>query len=417
MARKVRHSALESPTARSKLQIRRRPYNGPSLGRGVALLYRRNKTNGTWVLKSSDGHGAYWTKAFALADDFEDSDGKRVLSFHQAQDAARKLARGEDGGTEAAPLSVDAALKAYRSDLEARQANAYNALWPRLHLTSVLLSKPVALLGADELTKWRNGLLSKMAPSTVNRLCRCVCAALELAAQLDKTERIAENRSAWQIGLSALPDAGKARNVILTDRKVREFVAEAYGLDASLGLLSDVLAITGARPSQVIRLLVADLHDHPTKPKLSMPRSGKGGSKNRAARRVERFSVPITPALAVKLREATKGRADDAPLLLQSDGTRWPDNPGQTYHRQIDKVVKAIGAGPETTAYALRHSSIVRRLLQRAPVRLVAALHDTSVKMIEMHYSRYITEHADDHARIGLLQDELPDNVTPMRAA
>ena len=98
MARKVSFSAMESRSARlNKFTIRRRPYSGPSLARGILLLYRRNKTNGTWVLKVSDGHGAYWTKGFALADDFEDADGKTVLTFHQAQEQAKKLARGGDG--------------------------------------------------------------------------------------------------------------------------------------------------------------------------------------------------------------------------------------------------------------------------------------------------------------------------------
>src|SRR6476619_6613749 len=94
MARKVSFSALESRSARLRLKIRRRPYSGPSLARGISLMYRRIKTNGTWVLKVSDGHGAYWTKGFALADDFEDADGKTVLTFHQAQELAKKLARG-----------------------------------------------------------------------------------------------------------------------------------------------------------------------------------------------------------------------------------------------------------------------------------------------------------------------------------
>jgi hypothetical protein len=58
MARKVGFSALESRSARLRLKIRRRPYSGQSLARGIALMYRRNKTNGTWVLKVSDGHGA-----------------------------------------------------------------------------------------------------------------------------------------------------------------------------------------------------------------------------------------------------------------------------------------------------------------------------------------------------------------------
>src|SRR5262245_44890922 len=109
MARKVRRSALESRSARLKLQVRRRPYSGPSLAHGISLMYRRNTTNGSWVLKASDGHGAYWTKAFALADDFEDSDGKTVLTFYEAQDAAKKLARGEDGSAGNAPITVDGA--------------------------------------------------------------------------------------------------------------------------------------------------------------------------------------------------------------------------------------------------------------------------------------------------------------------
>src|SRR5215813_4558691 len=171
MARKVSFSPLESRSARLRLKIRRRPYSGPSLARGISLMYRRNKTNGTWVLKSSDGHGAYWTKGFALADDFEDSDGKNILTFYEAQDAAKKLARGEDGSADTAPMTVDVALKDYRRDLEARNANPYNAESPRVHLSKVLLAKPVALLTAHELKKWRDSLLGRLKPVTINRVC------------------------------------------------------------------------------------------------------------------------------------------------------------------------------------------------------------------------------------------------------
>ena len=414
MARKVSFSSLESRSARLRLKIRRRPYSGPSLARGISLMYRRNKTNGTWVLKASDGHGAYWTKGFALADDFENSDAKNVLTFHEAQDAAKKLARGENGSADNAPITLDGALKDYRRDLETRNANPYNADWPRLHLSSVLLSKPVALLTAAELKKWRDGLLTEIAPATVNRLCRCVSAALELARQHD--ERL-QNRQAWEIGLAGLPDAQQSRNVIIADEKVREFVATAYGLDHQFGLLTDTLAITGTRPSQAVRLRVEDLHHHPVRPKLMMPTSAKGGSRNRSVKRVERFSVPITVQLAAMLKEAARGRADDAPLLMRSDGRPWDKNPGQNYHRQVDNVVTAIGLDPAVvTIYALRHSSIVRMLLQNIPIRLVASLHNTSVVMIEKTYSRYITEHSDEISRRALLQHEPPsaENVVAL---
>jgi integrase len=224
-------------------------------------------------------------------------------------------------------------------------------------------------------------------------------------------ERI-QNRHAWEIGLAGLPDATEARNVVLSDDKVRDFVSASYAHDDKLGLLIDVLAVTGVRPSQAVRLRVEDLHDHPLRPKLMMPRSGKGGNRNRSAKKAERYSVPITIQLAVKLREAAKGRADDARLLTQSDGSDWGDNPGLSYHRQVNNIVAAIGLDPAVvTVYALRHSSIVRMLLKNVPIRLVASLHNTSVVMIERTYSKYITEHADDISRKALFQHEEPQQV------
>ena len=356
----------------------------------------------------------YWTKAFALADDFEDADGINVLTFHQAQDAAKKLARGDDTGGDSAPVTVEAALTAYETDLISRSANPYNAKWPRLHLTEALLSKPVALLTSTELRKCRDGLLGTLAPSTINRLCGCLCAALEQAAQHDR-KRI-QNKEAWEVGLAGLPNAQRARNIVLDDDKVREFIVAAYAIEDKFGLLTDVLAVTGARPSQATRLRVEDLRDHPVRPSLWMPRAGKGGHRNRAEKKLEHFSVSITPELAIKLRAAAQGRSARAPLLLQDDGNPWGANPGASYHRDVDKIVTAIGADPEATMYSLRHSSIVRMLLKNVPTSVVAARHDTSEAMIKKYYARYISEYSDDVSRHALLHHEPPaaDNVVAL---
>src|SRR4029078_7370931 len=120
MARRVSFAALESRSARLRLKIRRRPYSGPSLARGISLMYRRHRTNGSCVLKASNGHGTYWTKAFALADDFEDADAQNVLTFYQAQDQAKKLARGDGGGADSAPIPLDSALTSYTRHLKER---------------------------------------------------------------------------------------------------------------------------------------------------------------------------------------------------------------------------------------------------------------------------------------------------------
>ena len=74
----------------------------------------------------------------------------------------------------------------------------------------------------------------------------------------------------------------------------------------------------------------------------------------------------------------------------------------------------AIGADPDATMYALRHSSIVRMLLQNVPIRLVASLHNTSVAMIERTYSKYITEHSDGVSRKALLQLPVGDTVAAL---
>lgn len=413
---KPRKLALETPTARARLAARKQPFF-VRVAPHIALGYRRNESGfGTWSVRFADGSASGWLKKFGTADDLEPADNKSVFSYDQALAQARKLARGEaDAETTAtgfAPISVDAALTAYRADLVARQSNPYNAEHPRLHLSPALLAKPVALLTSKELTAWRDGLIGTMKPSTINRLCRCINAALSLAARHD--QRI--KADAWDIGLAGLPDATEVRNVILSDDQVRAFVAEAYGLDGKFGLLMDVLAITGGRPSQTVRLSVEDLHSHPARPRLMMPKSAKGGGRNRAQKRTERYPVPITLDLAAKLRAAAKGRAADAPLLLQSDGSRWHQHPGQSCHRMVNKIVTAIGLDPrEVTMYSLRHSSIVRMLLQNVPIRLVASLHNTSTAMIEKHYSKFIAEHGDDLSRAALLQhDSRTNNVVAL---
>jgi integrase len=418
MARKIRDSALESRSARLKLAPRWKPYPGPSLARGISQQYRRNKTAaGSWVMKASDGHGAYWTKVIGIADDFEAANGETILDFHQAQDRARTLGRGSTNATEStAPITVDGALKDYRVDLKTRGADVYNSEHPRAHLTAALLAKPVQLLTAVELKKWRNSLLGKISAATINRLGNGLCAALELAA---KHDRRIQNRDAWAVGLAGLPNAHRARNMVLSDQNVSRLIAAAYKADACLGLLCDTLAVTGARPSQAVRLRVEDLHAHATRPKLMMPKSAKG--RNGIAKKSEHFSVPITPQLAARLKAAAKGRDGSAPLLLQNDGTSWPDNPSYAYREQIREIVKAVGLNPETvTVYALRHASIVRMLLANVAIRLVASLHNTSVEMIEKNYTKFITEHADadDHVRAALLDcEEMPivDNVVTMK--
>jgi putative transposase len=82
---------------------------------------------------------------------------------------------------------------------------------------------------------------------------------------------------------------------------VDAFVAAAYAEDPQFGLLAETMAGTGARPSQLHRLKVEDLRDHPERPTLWMSQPAKGGHRNRAAKMLKHYSVAITPELAATL--------------------------------------------------------------------------------------------------------------------
>jgi integrase len=396
MARRSRSTQLETRTGRLKLTPRKKPYTA-RIAPGVRLGYRRNATAGTWSVIAADGHGGNWMKAFAAADDFEESNGTTVLTFWDAQDKARVLARGtqDSDGEDDRPITVMQALDRYETDLDLRGGDMRNVRRVRFHLPHTLAAKAVALLSVRELRHWRDALIKKgLAPASVKRTGKVLKAALNLAA--DQDTRIT-NRSAWQVGLASLPDAEASRNVILPDDVVLRIIAAAYKDGPEFGLYVEAAAVTGARISQLARLEVQDLQGDRPDPRLMMPSAKKG----RKQKRVDRRPVPIPVSLSNKLSAAAADRSRSEPLLLRANGEQWGHS--SHWHRFVKTVTQSGFDAAEITIYALRHSSIVRQLLGGVPIRVVATTHDTSVAMIERNYSRYITDHSDMLSRSAML--------------
>jgi integrase len=378
--------------------MRPKPYF-EKIARGLALGYRRTRTAGTWVVRVT-GAGEDWTEKLGTADDHDET-GVDILTYGEAQDRAKALARA---GRPGADNSVKGALDRYEADLKAREAAVDNFKRARLHLSPKLANKSVGALTTNDLREWRNGLAAKMAAASVNRTANALRAALNLAAETD--ERIF-NRKAWKDGLKALADASQARNTILSEQDVRAIVAGAYRNSDQFGEFVEVLAVTGARPSQAARLQgedvqsIFDAKNKTWQPRLMMPTSRKGRGKKRMTHR----PVPITVSLTERLANR-KGT-----LLLRPDGGTWNKS---NHARRFIKAVKVAGLDPAVVSiYALRHSSIARQLLANVPIRVVAALHDTSVAMIEKNYSKHIADHADELARKALLQTSA--EVVPLK--
>jgi integrase len=404
MARSVR-SGLESRSARLKLPVSSKP-NWITIGPGLGLGYRRNKTAGNWVARIADGKGGYSTRNIGTADDYAEANGAEILNYFQAQAKARQLVTGS--AVEASVTTVNQALKLYAADIRTRGGDVGNASRLRGHLSAAMLRKPVALLSTAELRRWRDGLVKDLAASTVNRITTVLKATLNHVA--DQDERLTSRR-AWEIGLATIANAEQSRNVILAEGVVRKIVLEARRVGTEFGLLVEVAAVTGARVSQIARIEVQDLQGDGATARLSIPASAKGKGDKAALR----HTVPIGAAIATRLRVAAADRSATAPLLLKPSGDAWRKS---DHHRPFARAVAIAGQDPaEVTIYALRHTSIARQLLANVPIRIVATLHDTSVAMIERTYSRHIGDHSDALARSAMLNiiEPAQDVVTPLR--
>ena len=348
-----------------------------------------------------------WTERLGIADDYDDADGKDILTYWQAQDRARERARiGKATGDD----TIKAKVERYKADLENRGRDPKNAARVLSHLSETLAGRTVTASSlSDDLADFRETLGKKVKPATVDRITAAFKAALNFAA--DGDDRI--TRRPWKTALKAVSHSeGEPRNVILDEADKRTLRGAAHRHSEEFGLLIDVLDETGARPSQAARLtgedVQADFIDRRNgkrQPRLMMPVSHKGRGKKAVTHR----PVPITEGLANRL----KGRGNGV-LLKRADGKPWAEINLAHYFVDVMEGVK-FNNPAKVTMYALRHTSIVRQLLANVPVRVVAALHDTSVLMIERNYSRHIADHADELARATL--PETAAAVIPLRIA
>lgn len=431
MARRVKDAQLDSPTAREKLKARGKPYYRP-LARGLHIGYRKNKIGGMWVARVYCGEQTYKVETVASADDKLKADGASVLDFWQAQEAARQLhAKHNAPAAPVAPsvVRVRDVVEAYivmrdardtrrrgrpvRSDASQRlsryvlgQAARGNAdAVPAAPLADMAMSE----LTDDNLVAWRAGLPKPLKETTKRRLANDLKAALnEQRKPLPPGLDIGAGLKGKVAEDNAEPVARDSQ--ILNDAQIVRLLGAAQEVDSEQDWEGDlfrlvvVLNATGARLSQVVRMRVSDVQIVQGRLIVPTSRKGRGGGKPGS------IAVPVEPAVIKVLRPVVVGRDGGAPLLerwrhRQTPGTiRWVRDGRGSWQAASEMTrpwqdVRERAGLPGVIVYALRHSSIVRGLRQNLPIRLVAALHDTSVPMIERHYGRWVVDGLEDMAR------------------
>lgn len=419
MAKTVAEVRLQERTARARLAPKHHPY-WRSVSEGRHLGYYRGSRGGSWIARCRppDG-GAYLTKSLGTADDIVEANGAEVLNWRQALDAALAwFERVENPGfVDAADLTVQMAVEEYAAMRDARdsaragrplRSDGRSRLTRYVVVDAQLAKVKLAELTEGDLKAWQ-GRLKALKVLTRQRLANDLKAALNHCFQNNRRALPSDFPITVKIGLKAEQcywehgECVARENQILEDGQVRDIIRTAVEQDedGDFALLVILLAATGARFSQLRRMRVADVQlEHS---RVLVPTSFKGKGRSPAL-----IKVCVGPDVAQVLRRAIVGRKKDEVLLQrwryrQVSPTKWervgraPWKTASEMTRSWNCVVDAIGL-KGTIPYALRHTSIVRGIRANLPIRLVAALHDTSVVMIERHYARWITEGLEELA-------------------
>jgi integrase len=430
VAKSVRNAKLDSKAARAKLASSPKPYF-ISIDEGLHLGYRKGertrqsspkRMQGRWVGRRYLGDEKYVVEPIGLADDFSDADGVEILTFHQAVAKARERAHTLTEEARIASLgpavTVRGAIEEYidardvqeianRSDGGSRVPGSKglkkDARSRLKHVLSDerLAAKPLAALTDGDLAGWRKKL--QMRPASEQRVVNDLKAALNGAARNYKGQLPADIRDTIRDGLARVGVAPAATREaqVLPDTEVRAIVSAAQELDAEGGWEGDLacivlaLAATGARFSQLIRMVTEDVQ--PEQKRLMVPTSRKG----RGEKQKKHTAVPVGDDVLAALVKAKAGRKGGLLFLRPhwrqigpakwEKGERGPWFAAAELRRPWAAVIARAGLAPGTIPYALRHSSIVRGL-RFLPVSLVAKLHDTSTGIVEKHYGHFIDD-------------------------
>ncbi|RUY09977.1 integrase [Mesorhizobium sp. M2A.F.Ca.ET.040.01.1.1] len=312
----------------------------------------------------------------------------------------------------------------------------------RLRLSRHVLTDPVAEIALHKLKEtdfdqWRSRRSPALSVSTIRRVTNDLKASLNAAAVKNRSRLPAEVALIIKNGLSAgeaAPPVARDQ-AALPDADVRRIIGAARAVDIDQGWDGDllrmvlVLSATGARFSQVARMAVGDIQIQQNR--LMVPTSRKGrGTKN-----TTHIGIRVGTDVIDQLRPAIAGKQRGEALLqrwrhVQTKATeirppqwvrdaRGPWTAASELARPWLDIITRAGLPREVVPYSLRHSSIVRQLRAGLPVRLVAALHDTSTIMIERHYASAIVDLLDElsaSAIVPLMSDQPATNVMALRA-
>jgi integrase len=391
-----RVNAVDLSTAAKRSRLKPRPGNPywvriGAHGSGQALGYYKGAAGGRWVAKLVQ-RGRKKTLPLGVADDAEDGVGMTYDAALRAAMVGFEKLNVEAGCCER--LTLELVRDAYLADLKSRGGNTKDAHSRWAHVPNDWLARDPSSIEPDEWRRWRDRL--PLTPAGKNRTTATIKAALAYAC--NQYPDLAAPAVRWKTALAKVAGADQARHVALGSSDIRSLLAAARNIDADFHVLCVLAACTGARYGQLTRITVGDLEVGGRI--VRIPRSAKG--RNGAAKKDRWIAVPIPPDVCALLANYRANRDPSSPLLLRTvrtpaGGTKrrgWAHAEQVPFIRQASQA--ALGRKIEFSTF--RHSYICAALARNVPIRVVAAICDTSSDMIERNYSAHILD-----ATVGLI--------------
>ena len=360
MAGARKDSRLGTRTARSDLKAQHQAY-WLNIAEGVALGYRRGPQGGSWYCRVYEGAGKYRQDYIAGADDHIDANGETVLTFYQAQERARQLARQREkqrGIGIKADATVKQAAERYLDWFrQHRKAVRETEHVIRVHILPALGDKKLDALTTPQLRTWLEGLAAQRAKlrsskgkpkyrpapktadekrarrSTANRILNVLKAILNRAFE----QGMVASDAAWR-KVKPFPKADEARIRFLTDTEATRLV---NACPSELRMLVRAALLTGARYSELTDLAVRDVNLRTRQ--IYIARSKSGSPRH----------VPLNPEGVELFRKAIAGKTGDALVFARPDGEPWGKN------HQVRPLIEASQAAkiiPPISFHELRHT-------------------------------------------------------------
>jgi len=421
MARTVRDTALESRTARSRLEPSGQPYYRALEPGLLHLGYRKPLTGaGKWLARQYAGDGLYRLHKIGIADDYSDADGAVILNFKQAQAAARKLIVERAGGVGTVADAVDTYIRHLEADGRSPRAIQGVRYADRAFIRPTLGLIKLGALTTEQLNRWCADLAKRPARlrtkagapqryrhgddldarrarrATARRIWTVLRAALQHAFDHDKVE----SDRAWR-KVKPFRNVDTARTRYLTVAEAQRLINAA---DPEFRPLLQGAFLTGARLGQLATLTVSDFNPDVGTLRL---RSRKGRGHERT------YHVHLSDEGRAFFAHACAGKVGSDLIFTHADGRPW----GRAH--QLIPIREASARAklkPAVNFHVTRHTFASHAVMNGAPLLVVArALGHSSTRMVERVYGHLAPSYEADAIRKAAPQFGIaPGNIRPL---